>query len=193
MTVATQRLTFAEYLSYDDGTDTQYELVDGELISMALGSKRHGDISEEVYLCLRAEISRMGLALVAKHMTVGVQSPRGRAWETSRIPDVLVLEKEQWNSFGDGEAVITLAQSPPLLVVEVVSPSTQSADYRSKRTEYAFLGIQEYWIIDPLVEKVTLCILSEGFYDTEVSVGDEVVNSRLFPEMALTANQVLLA
>jgi Uma2 family endonuclease len=34
MTVATQKLTFAEYLQYDDGTDTTYELVDGDLIPM---------------------------------------------------------------------------------------------------------------------------------------------------------------
>lgn len=29
---ATQRLTFEDYLTYDDGTDNRYELVDGELL-----------------------------------------------------------------------------------------------------------------------------------------------------------------
>jgi Uma2 family endonuclease len=32
MTIATQKLTFEEYLAYHDGTDTRYELVDGELV-----------------------------------------------------------------------------------------------------------------------------------------------------------------
>jgi len=33
---STQRLfTFEEYLAYDDGTDTRYELVDGELVEMS--------------------------------------------------------------------------------------------------------------------------------------------------------------
>lgn len=30
MTATTQKLTLAEYLQYDDGTDTVYELVEGE-------------------------------------------------------------------------------------------------------------------------------------------------------------------
>jgi Uma2 family endonuclease len=32
MTIAPQKMTLEEYLSYDDGTDTQYELVNGELV-----------------------------------------------------------------------------------------------------------------------------------------------------------------
>ena len=38
MTITTPKLTFEEYLAYDDGTDTRYELVNGELIPMSLGS-----------------------------------------------------------------------------------------------------------------------------------------------------------
>jgi Uma2 family endonuclease len=39
MTLAAQpRLSFEDYLKYDDGTDTRYELVNGELIPMSLGS-----------------------------------------------------------------------------------------------------------------------------------------------------------
>ncbi|NJL23339.1 MAG: Uma2 family endonuclease, partial [Leptolyngbyaceae cyanobacterium SM1_3_5] len=34
MTQATRKLTFEEYLAYDDGTDTRYELVDGVLVEM---------------------------------------------------------------------------------------------------------------------------------------------------------------
>jgi Uma2 family endonuclease len=38
----TKRLTFEEYLAYYDGSDKRYELVDGELIPMSLGSGQHG-------------------------------------------------------------------------------------------------------------------------------------------------------
>ena len=60
-------------------------------------------------------------------------------------------------------AVIGLDELPPLLVVEVVSPLTKSDDYRSKRTEYGLLGIPEYWIVDPLAKKVTLCVVDNLF------------------------------
>ena len=42
MTVTTKKLTFAEYLKYDDGTDIRYELVNGELVPMSLGTGKHG-------------------------------------------------------------------------------------------------------------------------------------------------------
>jgi Uma2 family endonuclease len=39
MTIATtKKMTLAEYVTYDDGTDTRYELVDGELSKMSLGT-----------------------------------------------------------------------------------------------------------------------------------------------------------
>ena len=44
MTIATKRLTFEQYLAYDDGTDVRYELVDGELVPMSIGTGLHAEI-----------------------------------------------------------------------------------------------------------------------------------------------------
>ncbi|MEH1767739.1 Uma2 family endonuclease [Nostoc sp.] len=48
MTTTTPKLTFEEYLKYDDGTDTRYELVNGELIPMSLGSGQHGAVTDAI-------------------------------------------------------------------------------------------------------------------------------------------------
>jgi Uma2 family endonuclease len=42
MTIATSKMTLAEYLAYDGGTDTRYQLVDGNLMRMSLGTGEHG-------------------------------------------------------------------------------------------------------------------------------------------------------
>ena len=39
MTITHQKLTFTEYLNYQDNTDNRYELVEGELIPMSLGDR----------------------------------------------------------------------------------------------------------------------------------------------------------
>lgn len=44
MTTTTQKLTFKEYLTYVNSTDDRYELVDGALIQMSLGTGKHGAI-----------------------------------------------------------------------------------------------------------------------------------------------------
>jgi Uma2 family endonuclease len=130
---------------------------------------------------------------IAKMMSIAVQSPRGTPWETARIPDVVLLPLEQWKGMADREAFIPLNESPPLLVVEVVSASTIAMDYRTKYAEYAVLNIPEYWIVDAIELKVTVCRLSEGFYGNQVLRGDQPIGSPTFPGLRLTAEQVLRA
>jgi Uma2 family endonuclease len=191
MTTTTQKFTFSEYLTYDDGTDTRYELVDGELIPMSLGTGRHGAISEFLHEQFREQIKQRELPWTCKQMTVGVRSPRGRSWDTSRIPDVTILSLTQWEAMADREAVINFNEPPPVLVVEVVSPSTKTDDYRSKRSEYGLLEIAEYWIVDPIDQKVTLCVLDHALYDTTEFQGEDRIVSPTFPALNLTAAQVL--
>ncbi len=194
MTIATtKKITLAEYLTYDDNTDTRYELVDGELTRMSLGTGEHGDISEFLNDEFKAEIRRLGLDWVAKDMKIAIQSPRGTRWETARVPDVVVLPLEQWNSLKKRESFIPLNEPPPLLVVEVVSPSTVTVDYRAKHSEYAVLDIPEYWIVDPIALKVTVCVLKGGAYSDDVFVGDLTIVSPTFPELELKASEVLNA
>ncbi|NMF83360.1 Uma2 family endonuclease [Nodosilinea sp. P-1105] len=191
MTATTQKLTFEDYLAYHDGTDTRYELVDGELVPMSLGTGQHGRIIEFLNDQFRDEIKRQQLPWTAKAMMVGVQSPRGRRWDTSRIPDVTILPLGQWDAMADREAVIRLHEPPPLLVVEVVSDSTEADDYRSKRSEYGLLEIPEYWIVDSLDKKVTLCVLDHQFYDSTEVWADQQIQSPTLPGLHLSTNQIL--
>ena len=191
MSTTTQKFTFADYLAYEDGTNTRYELVDGELIPMGLGTGKHGAIIEFLNDQFRDEIRKQQLPWTSKPMMIGVRSPRGRRWDTSRIPDVTVLPLAQWKAMAEREAVIDLHEPPPLLVVEVVSPSTKTDDYRSKRSEYGLLEIPEYWIVDPLDEVITLCTLQHRFYDSIEVRGDESLTSPTFPDLSLTAVEIL--
>lgn len=193
MTLTTQRFTLEEYLDYDDGTDSLYELVNGELVSMALGTGQHGEVVDFINTQFRTEIARIGRDWVSKQMAIGVQSPRGDRWDTVRIPDVVIIPKEQWRNLQNREAVIRLNEAPPLLVVEVVSTSTKSVDYRAKRAEYCVLNIPEYWIVDPLQSKITVFTLSEGWYDEVVFIESDRLISPTFTELNLTVNQILFS
>lgn len=191
MTVALQRYTFEEYLAYDDGTDTRYELVNGELIPMDIGTGKHGDIAKFLEGGFDAEIARLQWEWTAQKTAIAVRSPRAGRWDTCRIPDVVVLLLEQWEALADREAVIELNDPRPFLVVEVVSPSSQTEDYRKKHSEYSVLEIPEYWIVDPLAEQVTVCELNEGRYDDSVYKGAEIIQSSIFNQLRWTVDQVL--
>lgn len=80
------------------------------------------------------------------------------------------------------------------LAIEIVSESLEDRerDLVTKRLEYARSGIEEYWIVDPEQETVTVLNLGEDVY-TEGAVfvrGDTVTSSQL-PEFALPVSEIL--
>lgn len=191
MTLTAKRYTFEEYLRYDDSSDRRFELVNGELIEMSLGTGIHGAIIKFLEKAFDAEIERTGRNWTALQASVGIRSPRAGRWDTCRIPHVTVMNQEQWQALSTREAVIELSDPRPFLVVEVVSDSTKTTDYRAKRSEYAVLDIAEYWIVDPIDQLVTVCQLIEGLYETETFRGTDLVVSIVFPELSLSADEIL--
>ena len=177
------RVSFADYLTYFDGSDTKYELVDGELVAMSLGTGLHGETIDRTYQAINAEINRTAQPWIVRQGIVGVRCPRGIGLDTVRIPDVVVMQRNDWQALQEREAVIDFDLSAPLFVVEVISPSTKTVDYRAKRTEYAARDIPEYWIVDPLEAKVTVLINSDGWYDVTEFVDSDLLISPTFPEL----------
>jgi Uma2 family endonuclease len=182
-----KHLTFAEYITYNDGTDNKYELVDGELILMPPAVFKHAAIINLIYIAFYLEIQRLGLDWLVAPSTVGVRTSINK----SRIPDLCVIASEVWQQNSpDAPAVL---QTAPLLVVEIVSESSVSTDYRRKRTEYAHREIPEYWIVDPIAAKVSILLLNEGFYDVTEFRDNQTLVSQTFPELNLAAQQILAA
>lgn len=179
-----KRLSFEEYLVYDDDTDNRYELVDGELILMTPATGLHEAIISFLLIQFYLEIQRLNLDWQPRPSGTGVRTTDYR----SRLPDLCVMTNEQDAALHNRAAIL---DSPPLLVVEVVSPESVKRDYRSKRTEYAALGIPEYWIVDPVMAKVLILTLDEGFYDVAEFCGDESLVSPTFVGLMLTAQQML--
>jgi len=50
----------------------------------------------------------------------------------------------------------TRYEKPPLIAIEIVSPTSGSRDYITKRRKYEQLGIQEYWIVSPEEKCITV-------------------------------------
>jgi Uma2 family endonuclease len=53
---------------------------------------------------------------------------------------------------------------PPDLALEIVSPESVERDYELKRKQYREAGVPEYWIVDEILQKVTLLRLAAGRY-----------------------------
>jgi len=182
-TPITTKLTFQEYLNYDDDTDNRYELEDGELILMNPPIGLHALIIRFLTNTLEAEIKRINLPWATLQL-LGIRTAPRR----SRLPDLCVIPLETIREYLNVSAVV---ESGMLLAIEIVSPDSVKRDYRFKRTEYAAVGVPEYWIVDPAEQKVTVLQLVEGLYEDQKYRGDEALESQIFSELSLTVNQIL--
>ncbi len=188
MVAVSSKLTLAEYLAYADGTDTRYELVQGELVAMAQPTGIHGGICEFINDAFRSEIQRLQLPLISKQELIAVQTTYISSKITCRIPDVTVITLEQWEGIKFCEAL--LKETIPLLVVEVVSDSSRNIDYRKKRIEYNAIEIPEYWIIDFSDRKVSVLVLKNDLYEEIVYRDQDQIQSQLFPELKLIPKEI---
>lgn len=190
MTQTPVKLTFEEYLTYNDGTDNRYELEDGVLIPMTPASPIHSDIVELLYDTFKSEVKRLGLDLKVKQGDVGIRTRLSR----SRQPDIAIIQGEDWRRLRQFKKSAIL-EVPALLVVEVVSPGedNENRDYIKKMTEYAEFGISEYWIIDPLTEQVIVNLLINESYQNNIFIGQQKIISQLFPDLNLIVEQIFIA
>ncbi|WP_448573891.1 Uma2 family endonuclease [Trichothermofontia sp.] len=179
--------TFDEYLAYDDGTDIRYELENGELVEMPTESPENNRIAQRLYIEL---IQRFPYYWVA-HKDTEIEVSGRRA--SCRLPDLMVHTEASYTALaGANRAVIRHDMPPPALVIEVVSPGmvNRNRDYRYKFTEYAARGINEYWIVDPEEQQITVCQWLEGTYEQAIFTGDTSIVSIVVPNLALTAQQL---
>jgi Uma2 family endonuclease len=177
--------SFAEYLSYDDGTDKLYELFNGELIEVPPESGKNIQIANRLFLIFA--------------LLIGTDRVRGHGLELevngeprNRYPDLTILREEHIQQLTQRNT-LRLTMNPPLLVIEIVSPGEiqRNRDYIAKRGQYQNCGIPEYWIIDPDAQTVLVLKLVEQIY-TEVGSfsGKEQIQSPQFENLNLTAAQI---
>ena len=189
-------LTFEEYLEYDDGTDSSYELVNGELRLVPPEREFNLFLAQLLGRYLEAFVTMRQVKLQGLELAV----PTLPGMPLNRQPDLTVIRTEHIAQMEElGKAAITLEMRPPLFVAEIVSPYRSKGDdnyrrdYVEKVQQYGQRGIPEYWIIDPQAQLATVLVLKDGGYESQEFRGDDRIVSEVFPELNLTAAQVLQA
>ncbi|NEQ81055.1 MAG: Uma2 family endonuclease [Moorea sp. SIO2I5] len=191
MVKTTSKLTFDQYLEYDDGTDNRYELVDGELVELPPESEPNSWRAMWLMYQLAQHINPR---LIRIH-DCELQVPGN---PQNRYPDLVVLTEEHLVQT-EKRLTITLDMEPPQFVAEVVSPyrnqndENYQRDYIDKVKQYQQRAIPEYWIIDSQAQLVTVLVLKDGSYQKQEFRGDQQIVSQTFGDLKLTALEVIKA
>ena len=137
-----ERYTYADYLTWGD--DERWELIDGVPYLMASPTPAHQTlllrIASEFHTRLRGKtcepfIAPLDLTFRADEQTTTVVQP-----------DFFVM----CGTYARDKRIVGV----PVLIIEILSPSTASQDLVRKMNLYQKMGVQEYWVVDTDISTV---------------------------------------
>jgi Uma2 family endonuclease len=138
-----QRMTLAEFLAWDDGTETRYELVRGQIVAMAPPRGRHSRIVGNL------------AGQLARHL----KPPCGVYVEAGIVPP----DRDDTRHHADlAVSRAPLDEDPghvpePVFIAEVLSPSTAAHDRWVKLADYRRLpSVREVLLISSRERRVEL-------------------------------------
>jgi Uma2 family endonuclease len=173
------RMTEEEFVAWCD-EDTRAEWVDGEVLMMSPANLEHCDLSDWLIILLRTFVEDRNLGRVLSEAQVRLGAQRSR-----RVPDIWFLAESRRHLLRESHV-----EGPPDLVIEIVSPDSQSRDWREKYLEYEAAGVREYWVIDPMSRHVEAYAL-EPVPPSEGPAAPENQYRRLAEREGIIASTVL--
>ncbi len=175
------KLTYADYeLFPDDGL--RHEIIDGEHYVTASPVTRHQRISMNLFYLIRSHLEThpIGEVFYAPFDVV-------LSFTDVVVPDLIYLSKSRAHLL-----TAKNLQGAPDLVVEILSPGTRSRDERLKRDLYERVGVEEYWLVDPERDVVSIYRRgAEGFLPPVRFEKDGIVTTPLLPGFELQLDRVL--
>src|SRR4051812_29339649 len=179
----THRFTVSDYHRMAEagifGEHDRVELIEGEIVDMAPLGRRHQARVDHLAEMLIRGLGERAIVRVQGSIRLGERS--------EPQPDLVLLRRR-----ADFYAVTDAGPADVLLVVEVADTSL-AHDRDVKVPLYARAGIPEVWLIDLNGENVAVYREpgSEGYHDVSPVRGDARLSPRAFPELGLTASQIL--
>lgn len=192
----TKITTFEEFLDWKP-ENKQYELHEGVVIEMQPTGK-HEEIIGFLTTELAVEYKKLNLPyFIPKTALVKVKDK-----QSAYSPDVLILNRPALQNETLWEKYSTVQKATSItLIIEVVSTNWRD-DYLSKLRDYEEIGVQEYWIVDylalggrryignPKQPTISVYQLVDGEYQVNQFREHEKIDSIVFPNLNLTANQI---
>jgi Uma2 family endonuclease len=151
------------FLAWAEGREGHYELAKGRVIMMTGGSRAHAVIMRRLANALERQLN-------SAHWTVLISDFAARiSRDTVRYPDVIVDIA--------GGPLKDLAATAPVLVAEVLSPSSVTIDLGDKAAEYLRLDSVLAYLVLSQDERKAWVWVKDGsdFIGPKVAAGDEAI------------------
>jgi len=148
-------------------THEAYELINGVVLMSPSPRPRHAKAIQELLKQLGRFEDAGGQADVYSEIDVQINDL------AVFRPDICVYANKT------PERIPERLTAPPDLVVEVLSPGSETLDLITKRDEYELRGVKEYWVIDPSTGRVRAWRLERGRFIEALVEGDALISTAI--------------
>ena len=135
-TTSATHIPLEVYLRTSYHPDCDY--VDGEVQERNLGEFDHSQLQMAVAAWFHARRKEWNVHVLPEQR-VRISAAR------VRIPDVCLVSRDL--------PVEQVIETPPLLVVEVLSPEDRVRRYNERLEDYRSMGVRHIWVLDPATRK----------------------------------------
>lgn len=143
----------AEYLAFEEKSDIRHEYVNGYVYAMTGGSLKHNIIVANINTRLNLQLEKQNCIVPDSNTRVRVESKS----VSYRYPDVTIICGEPKMHDERTDTVFN-----PIVLVEVLSPSTQIIDRNDKLEEYLKIdSLKEYLLVSQDKAKIEQFFLQD--------------------------------
>ena len=135
--VPLRKATYEEYLALERDSETKHEYVNGESYAMAGGTPEHGRLATKLAQLVRNALAKRPCELYSSDVRVRVEAT-GR----STYPDLSIVCSKIVPSAEDPDAITN-----PIVLIEVLSPSTEMDDRGNKWAHYRRIPSLECYVL----------------------------------------------
>lgn len=177
--------SYADYLKWSD--DKRWELLDGIAFNIAAPSRRHQEVSGELFYQIRSYLADKACKTYSAPFDVRFCGSEQKDEQIRNVvqPDLTIVCDE---SKLDDKGCL----GAPDLIIEIVSPTSISLDYVKKFALYEKYQVKEYWIVHPIDNTVMVFSLGEDYLYGKPSIFTEdcQLKSRLFTDLTIELKRV---
>jgi Uma2 family endonuclease len=144
-------LSYEEYLQFEASVDSRHELIDGDILAMAGGTRRHAVLKSRLSARLTIGLGERAPCRVEDSDT-RIVVERG-ANLNAYYPDMVVICNEGQTHPRDPDGGVV----NPRLIAEVTSPNTEKRDRGVKLDDYRLLtSLREYLIVSHVRQEIEI-------------------------------------
>jgi Uma2 family endonuclease len=170
--------TYADYQKLKEGEP--YQLINGMLVKSPSPTVNHQRLIKRLV--------RMLMVLEDRGLGEVLFAPMDNYFTDTEVyqPDIIFIAKENKNVRVD-----KIVKGAPDLIIEILSPSTAYYDLRHKAEVYAESGVREYWVVDPMEERIDIFSNTENRFALASRVErNGEARSTIFPEFRVDVGKL---